>query len=221
MKRFLTNLIGSMPLGPRLLIIIYALTLPLALISLVPGLQPLASILDFATLNPNAIWHGQVWRLITYALMPAGIMDWAISLFWLITLVNVVGRNFSSVGFWGYCSLCAAAGALPFVFLMPKADVPVATCAAIIFGLLVAWERLYRHERIILLGFGEVSVRAAAIVVGLINVLVIFFCVGWLLTLSLLCGGLAGWLFFLATHRSVLSRRSRVVESDRMARLEL
>ena len=37
------------------------------------------------------------------------------------------------------------------------------------FALLVAWDRLYRHERLILLGIGEISVRQAAILIAVID----------------------------------------------------
>jgi len=211
-----------MPPGPRFLVLFYALTFPLVLAGRVPALNPVGIVYQWLGLDPVSIWDGQVWRLVTYAFFPAGIVDWAVSLFWLVTLAMVLGRSFSSSGFLAYCLMCAAAGGLPLVCIFPGASIGIVTCVPLIFGLLVAWERLYGRERILMLGIGEVSVRHAAIVVGVINVAVIVFCAGLLVTSSLLCGGVAGFLYFTLGRRNVMKGRSRVVDSsERMARLEL
>ena len=63
-------------------------------------------------LSPALVWKGQVWRVVTYAFLPNGPLDWIVSLFWLATLVSILGRNFSALGFWGYCLLGAFGGAL-------------------------------------------------------------------------------------------------------------
>jgi hypothetical protein len=37
----------------------------------------------------------------------------------------------------------------------------------------------------------------------------------------MLCGGVAGWIYFAVRHRLHLGKRSELVESERIARLEL
>jgi membrane associated rhomboid family serine protease len=100
--------------------------------------------------------------------------------------------------------------------------VPVSGAGAIVCALLLAWEHFYRRERILMLGLGEVSVRQAAFfIIGLNAVISFFSCGGWPFTLSMLCGGATGWLFLLIGKKRVMSRGSRIVESQRVARLEL
>ena len=90
-----------------------------------------------------------------------------------------------------------------------------------ILGLLGAWDRLYQRERIILLGIGEMSVRQAAAIVGMIEVLLLFFGSGWIVTLAMVFGGAVGWLYLFAVGKYALNRRSQVLDSARISRLEM
>ena len=197
MKTLFRNFFSSLPLGTRLFLLIYALAL-----------------------SPALVWKGQVWRVVSYAFLPNSLLDWILSVFWLATLVSVLGRNFSARGFWAYSLLGALASALFVLLLRPKWPIPVVGCGGMTFALLVAWDRLYRRERLILLGIGEVSVRQAAILIAVINSLVLFFC-SWFLMLAMWCGGIAGWIYFLASSKRLIARRSGQIESQRIARLEL
>ena len=107
------------------------------------------------------------------------------------------------------------------MLLKPGTEHGWAGMSAVIFALLVAWDRLYRRERLILLGFGEISVRQAAILVAIIDVIILFFSGGWFITLAMLCGGLAGWIYFVVSHKALMGRASRQMNSERIARLEL
>jgi hypothetical protein len=64
-------------------------------------------------------------------------------------------------------------------------------------------------------------VRQAAMLIALINVLVLLFCAGWFLTLSMLCGGLAGWIYLTLKNNRTMRRPAQAVDSERIARLEL
>ena len=90
MKRVLPNFFSSLAFGPRLLLAIFALVFPLAMAGHYTHTFELYPWLAF---SPELVWKGQVWRLLTYAFMPMGILDWLISLFWLTTLVGVLGRT--------------------------------------------------------------------------------------------------------------------------------
>jgi membrane associated rhomboid family serine protease len=172
-------------------------------------------------LTPALVWKGQVWRIVTYAFLPAGPLDWAISMFWLATLVSVLGRNWSARGFWAYCLMGALAGGLFILLLKPGMQFGVVGSGAMIFALLVAWDWLYRNERLILLGIGEISVRQAAILIAIINSLILFFCSGWFLMLAMWCGGLAGWLWLRIRAKLFLAKTPQQIRSERVARLEL
>ena len=218
MKTVFQRFFSSLPVGARLLVLAYALGFPLALLG---QYTQAFNLYRWLALLPLQVWKGEAWSLVTYAFLPNGIVDWVISLFWLATLVAVVGRNWSGGELWAYCLLATVAGALVVMAFHSPSGCGVVGNGAMIFALLVAWYRLYGRERLILLGVGEMSVRQAAILVGVIEFLVSLFCLGWLVTLAMMCGGVVGWLYLFLRGKSALNRRSQVVDSERMARLEL
>ena len=218
MKKIFHNLFLSLPIGARLVLLAYALGFPLALLGHYTRAFELYAWLG---LSPAQVWSGQVWRMFSYGFLAAGPVDWAVSLFWLATLISILGRNWSAPGFWAYCLLAIFAGALPIVLLKPGMEYFFAGGAAMIFALLVAWDWFYRRERLILLGIGEISVRQAAILIAIINSIILFFCAGWFLMLAMWCGGLAGWLWLRIRAKLFLGQNPQQIRSERMARLEL
>jgi membrane associated rhomboid family serine protease len=213
------SLFAVLPVGPRSILLLYLLGYPIALLGhYTHQFNPYA----WLALSPASVWQGQVWRMVTYAILPGGIVDWVVSLFWLATLLSVLGRNWSARGLWGYWLLATGIGALPVVLLEPKMEAGFAGNSAAIFALLFAWDRLYRRERLILLGWGEISVRQAAVLVGIIEGLVLLFsCGGWIFMPAMLCGGLGGWLYLFACHKRLMGGNAGPVRSERVARLEL
>ncbi len=212
--------IFALPKVMLLFLGIYALSFPAIWIE--AHLTGQSQLVKWLGLSPALVWKGQVWRVLTYATLDGGILGWAVFLFWLATLTSILARDWSSKSYWAFCLFAAFAGSLPFILFEPQADRPVVGVTAVIFALLVAWDRNYRRERILMLGLGEVSVRQAAIVIAVINAMVTFFsCGGWPATLSMACGGGAGWIYLALGQRRVMSRHSRVAESERIARLEL
>ena len=133
----------------------------------------------------------------------------------------MVGRNWSSAELWSYCLLATVFGALVVVAVNPPLQNPIVGNGAMIFALLAAWYRLYGRERLIMLGLGEMSVRQAVIIITLIEVLVSWYCLGWFVTLAMMSGGVAGWFYLFLRGKHAMNRRSQVVDSERMARLEL
>jgi membrane associated rhomboid family serine protease len=218
MKTFFQKFFSSLPAGARLLLFLYALGFPLALLGHYSHAFDLYRLL---ALLPPAVCKGEVWRCLTYAFLPNGIVDWVVSLFWLATLFSVLGQNWTSVEMLSFCVLSTLAAAALVVALKPAMEFGVVGCPAMIFGLLAAWYRLYGRERLILLGVGELSVRQAAILVALIEVLIFWFCLGWFVTLAMLSGGAIGWLYLFIRGKTALNRRSQVLDSERIARLEL
>jgi membrane associated rhomboid family serine protease len=218
MKNLVRNYFSSLPWGMRVFLLIFLLGFPVAWI----GYRAhLFDMYDWLALTPALVWQGQVWRAVTYAFLPAGPLDWIISFFWLATLVPVLGRNWKARGFWGYSLLGAVAGGLFILLLKPRMEYGVVGEGAIIFALLVAWDWMYRHERLLLLGIGEISVRQAAILIAVINSLILFFCAGWFLMLAMWCGGLAGGLWLFVRTKLLMGKTPQQIRSERVARLEL
>ena len=206
----------SLPRGMRVFLLCNALGFPALLIGHYTGL----ALAQWVVLAPVRIWYGEVWRLASYAFFSTAILPWLVNLFWLFTLISILSRDWSSAKCWIFCLAAALAGAAPLVLL--NADVTVFGPGAVIFGLLAAWDHLYRRERLVMLGLGEMTVRPAAIIIAVMNGLIVFFsCGGWRMTLSMLCGGVAGWLYLVIGDRRVMGRNSRIADSGRIARLEL
>ena len=218
MKNLIRNYFSSLPWGLRLFLLIFVLGYPVAWVG---NRTQLFDLYGWLALTPALVWKGQVWRLVTYAFLPAGPLDWAISMFWLATLVSALGRNWSVRGFWAYCLLGALAGGLFISLLRPGMQVGIVGSGAMIFALLVAWDWLYRNERLILLGIGEISVRQAAILITIINSLILFFCLGWFFMLAMWCGGVAGWLCLFIRWKLIMGKTPQQIRSERVARLEL
>ena len=212
--------IFALPKGMLLFIGINAASFPL--IYMEAKLTGHSRVLQWLGLNPILVWKGEIWRVLTFDLIRSTVLGWAINTFWLATLISILRHDWTSLRFWIYCLVAGIGGAVPVLFLFPKLDLPIAGAGAVVCALLIAWERFYHRERIIMLGLGEVSVRQAAIFIILLNaVITLFGCGGWQFTLSMVCGGAAGWLFLMVGQKRVMSRGSQVVESNRGARLEL
>jgi len=210
----------ALPKGMLLFLGIYALGFPAIYIE--AKLTGHSTVLEWLGLNPSLVWNGQVWRALTFELTSASVLSWAINLFWLATLINILRNDWTSLRFWIFCFISAVGAAVPLLLIFHQADVYFTGGWAVVCALLLAWDRFYRHERIIMLGLGEVSVRQAAFfIIGLNAVITFFGCGGWQFTLSMLCGGATGWLFMMIGQKRVMSRGSKVVESERVARLEL
>ena len=217
MKRIFKNAFSSLAIGPRLLLLLFVLGFPLMLAGHYSHTYELYAWFAF---SPDLVWKGEVWRLVTYAFMPMGILDWLISLFWLMTLVCVLGRNWSGRELWTYC-LFSAVVSSGLLTLLRQPTFAIGGNGAMILALLAAWARLYGRERIILLGIGEMSARQAAMIVAIVEILILFFSLGWVVTLAMLCGGLAGWVYLFVRGKHALNRHSQLLDSERIARLEI
>ena len=218
MKNLLNNVFLSQTPGARLLLLVYVLGFPLALAG---HYSHAFDLYDWLGLAPALVWRGQVWRVASYAFLAGGWIDWVVSSFWLVTLISVLGRNWTSRGIWGYSLLGVFAGALPVVLLKPGWEVCIAGNAAMIFALLAAWDWFYHRERLILLGIGEISVRQAAILIAVINSVILFFCNGWFLMLAMWSGGVVGWLWLTVRAKLFMGKTAQQIRSERVARLEL
>jgi membrane associated rhomboid family serine protease len=219
MKRLFQNFFASVPLATRIFLFLFMLSFPVAWIG---HRLHLFELYDSLALNPALVWKGQVWRVFTYAFLPYGPVDWMVSSFWLATLVSLLGRNWSGLGFWTYNLLAALSGATWFLLLAPHLPGQVVGAGAMIFALLIAWDRIYKNERLLLLGIGEVSVRQAVILVAIIDSVIMFFCCGgWFYMVGMWCGGAFGAAYFLVRGKRIMRGEGQALNSERIARLEL
>ncbi len=204
--------------GTRLLVLIFTLLYVTAFIGAVTKSFDLV---DWLGLRSTSVWHGELWRVVTYAFLAPTLLVFVINGILLITLCAFLERVWSSKELWLYCFISAAGAGLAKVLVTPSDPVLMVASVSLIFGLLVAWARLYGHEQVWFMGLWEMNVRTAAWVFGIVNVIIIFPCAGFVNTLILLCGGVAGWLYLVLRVRTVLAQQSQTVGSVRMGRLEL
>jgi len=57
--------------------------------------------------------------------------------------------------------------------------------------------------------------------VALIEVIILLFCLGWLISLAMIFGGATGWVYLFLRDTRAMRRRGQVLDSARIARLEL
>lgn len=163
-------------------------------------------------------WHGQVWRIASYALLPAGVMDFVMNAFALVMLGSQLERQWSRGELWIFCLIAAAGAGCAQVLLSP---LPMSGAAPMMFGLLIAWMFISGHEVLLFPIFGQMSVRQMVLIFAGVSFLIMFFTAGWIRAVVMVSGGLTGWLYLWLRHKWLMSRPSRSVESGRINRLEL
>ncbi len=218
MKAVFRNFFSALSNGAYLLLLIYAAAYPLMMAARYGRAVELGPWLD---LSPTLCWRGEIWRLVSYGFVANGIIDWAVGLLWMVILVGVLGRNWSSRELWTYCLITILAGGLVIVIVTPGRQTGVVGNAALIFGLLAAWYHLNGRERIVVPGIGGIKVRQAVVIIAIIEGLIAFICLGWLVTLAMMIGGGAGWLYLCWRGKHASRPGSRLTRSNSPGRLEL
>jgi len=166
-------------------------------------------------------WHGKLWTIFTYGLLPATLVDFLFNWVMILVFGSWLERVWSRWQLWLYCGVCAVGAGLVKVLVQPSAPMIMVGTTPVVFGLLAAWGTLFAGERVLFWFLWDMSIRQAAIVMALISFVVMLPCAGPVVAGIMLTGGVAG-LVMLAFQSKVLhSRVSRSVVSERMGRLEL
>jgi membrane associated rhomboid family serine protease len=173
-----------------------------------------------AVSGPN-FWHGQIWELITYPLLPTAVLDFVFNSLMIILLGGLIERAWSRSEFWTYCAVTAAGAGLAKVILQFSNPLPMTGMAPVVFGLLAAWGNLFGREKIVLVVFGEMIVWQLALLAAAIFFVTTLFSTGLVSAMILLAGGVTGLLYLWLRLKILMGRESRVVHSERINRLEL
>ena len=172
-------------------------------------------------LSGPGFWHGRVWSVVTYALLPAGLLDLLFNGVMIACLGPSIERAWSRGDLWSYCLITAAGTGLAKVLLQPASPALLIGAGPVIFGLLAAWARLCGREEIRLGLVWHTTVLRAALLLAAVSFLLMVVSTGLVSAVVTLSGGLAGWLYLSLRWKVNLARRSRTVTSERMSRLEL
>ncbi len=171
---------------------------------------------------PSEFWHGRVWQVVTYPLLPNGMLDLIFNGFFFVMLgarlVQVWGRR----QFWLFC-LVAVLGAATVKFaLTPFNRTEMVGLGGVIFAMFVAWGRVLGNEEMMLMGVWRMKMRTAILLGAGLTILFSLLSPGRLWnTLPILGGGAVGWLYLAAQERWLRRRPAQQVASDRISRLEL
>jgi membrane associated rhomboid family serine protease len=204
--------------GTRLMLALLAM---FYLAALAGNLSGTVDLYAWLTLNGLDFWRGQVWRLMTYALLPAGMTDFLVNGIALVLLGCLLERHWSRSEFWVYCAFAVAGAGMAKVGLQFSSPGPLAGTAPMMFGLLAAWAFVCGRETVLLFPIGEVTVWKVALVAGAAGLVATVFTVGVVAAVIMAAGGAAGWAQLWVKHKWLMSRAARVARSERIQRLEL
>src|ERR1017187_6683057 len=106
------------------------------------------SLSAWLALSGPVFWHGRVWSVVTFVLLPAGILVLLFNGLMIACLGPLIERVWSRGEFWSYCLITATGAGLAKVVLQPSNPALLIGAAPMVFGLLAAWARLYGREEI-------------------------------------------------------------------------
>lgn len=174
-------------------------------------------------LTGPGFWSGRVWTLVTYALVPGGIMDFVFNSIFILFLGAYLERVWSRRQLWFACLVSIVGAGVAKVLVQPSSPAMMVGTAPVVFGLLAAWGWLFAFERVLFWFIWEMSVRLAAVLMALISFIAMVFCpcVGPVNAAIMLCGGVAAMVHLWLHQRLLRARPSRTVTNERMGRLEL
>lgn len=217
MKTFWQRFSAALTPGVRILLILLAV---MYLSALLGKWTRIVDLYRWLAADAPDFWHGQIWRAITYALLPMGFLDFVTNGFALVILGSMLERHWTRGELWLFCGIAAVGAGLAGVFLGVGAP-PLAGASPMVFGLLVAWAFVSGHEVALIPLFGQVTVWRMVLILAAMGLLIMAFSAGLTMVLVTASGGLAGWLYLWLCHKWLMARASREFQSERINRLEL
>jgi membrane associated rhomboid family serine protease len=177
-------------------------------------------------LDPHQFWQGKLWTVLTYAFVPAGMADFILGGLWIFMIGLWLEKVWSPLELWTFCMLSVLATGFCkalICLISPVANGILLGTMPITFGLLMAWARLFGHDRILLMGGWEMSVKRCAFLVAAINAVVLLTspCFGLINGLAVCLAALAGWFYLGWRWKRQLSASCQKIDNRRISRLEL
>ena len=186
-----------------------------AVLRLVPGIG------SWLALVAPAIWHGQIWRAVTYAFLPNSLGDFLLNGVALILLGTTLERRWSCRTLLVYSLFVVAATGLSMAAIQPASGMVWRGAGPLLFGFLAAWGRICGHERICLGPSLELTAMTAALVFGGVSLLLTAFMAGWMNALFAALGAAWGLGYLWARSRMGEIAARPIAVSQRINRLEL
>lgn len=218
MKTFRQQFLNSLTPGVRGLIALLVLVYLAVLAARMTGTADLPG---WVSLTGPQFRNGQAWRVVSYALVPAGVVDFIMNGFVLILFGGHLERHQSRGALWMICIFAALGGGLAKVTVEWSSPAPLVGATPVVYGLLAAWCVLCGRERVMMPLIGEIFVWQLTLVAVAVSFLVMALSTGISDALVLLGGGAGGWFYVWLRRKWFMGRTARTVHSERMARLEL
>lgn len=206
---------------PHAIVALLCLLTGLYLTDIIGEATGLISLYAQLWLNPASVWQGQVFRLFTHALLPAGLFDLVTGAVMISWLGTRVARVWSPTEFFVYCGLCATGAGTTLSLVAPGSDGAFLGTAVLVLALLVPWARMFGHERLRLAATWEIRLWTLAVVLGLAMVVLTVIMAGWRHGLFLASSAASGWLYLSLRWKANRAQPAQPVQSGRINRLEL
>jgi membrane associated rhomboid family serine protease len=171
-------------------------------------------------LVPRGVLSGQVWRLITYSLLPRAIFDFVLNGFALAVLGSLIERAWTRGQLWGYFLIVAAGTGLVRFALVPSAELSFVGATGAVYGFLAAWARLFGQQPMSLMGVWTTTARNIALVMALLGLLTMLSFADWRDCAAVAAGGVTGWFYLSIRWRRNLAAPASQSSSERISRLE-
>jgi len=218
MKRFLSRLSGLLTPGVRVLLVVLTVSY---LVAVIGSVLRVYDLYRWLALDPSAFLKGCVWQIFTYPLVPEGLMNFIFNAIAIVWLGRQLEREWSRRELWSYCLLAATGAGVAKLLLSSWNESSLTGSAGIVFGMLVAWLRLFGHEKVILWSVWETTILRVGFLMTATGLLLMLFTAGLVDTLVMFCGGLTGWLYLSVRWKLNRERPGQIAESGRIRRLEL
>ena len=179
------------------------------------------SLTPWLALIPARILGGEVQRLLTYPLLTGGLLELIFTGILVGWIGSRVERAWSAGELLFYCGLCVLGAGLVRTALAPSGAEAVAGAPVLTLALLVAWARLFGHERLRLSSAWEIRRLHVAAVLALLVLFSAYAAAGWKHAALFAASALTGWFYLSLRWKRNQSQPAAPVRSDRIHRLEL
>jgi membrane associated rhomboid family serine protease len=181
----------------------------------------LASIGGWLMLTGPAVFHGQIWRLASYALLPANLPDLLINSISVVVFGGMLERVWVRRDFLLYGLIAAVGAGLTKIALQSASPVPLLGPGPVAFALMLAAGRLFADQTIIVPPSFSMTIRQVVLILALVGFLGLAYRTGWTNAVIQASGGGFGIAYLWLRSRIAQPRAARPVVSKRINRLEL